>query len=89
MGAIIHRTGGLLIDYGWIRILGSGNSKLTRTLPDWNKNKDINEFNQSSSSLLIADDVIGGFFILNGGKYGEDIGKVYYFSPDNLEYEPL
>lgn len=24
MGAIIHETGGLLIDDGWIRILGSG-----------------------------------------------------------------
>lgn len=33
MGAIIYMTGGLLIDYGWIRILGSGSSKLNRTLP--------------------------------------------------------
>ncbi len=39
--------------------------------------------------LLISDDAIGGFFIPNGGGLGMDIGKVYYFSPDNLEYEPL
>lgn len=89
MGAIIYMTGGLLIDDGWIRILGSGSAKINRTLPDWNKGKSFNEFGESPSFLLIADDAIGGFYLLNGGGIGEDLGKVYYFSPDNLEYEPL
>jgi len=89
MGAIIFMTGGLLIDNGWIRILGSGNSKLNRTLPDWNKGKAFKDFGQPAPFLLIADDALGGFFILNGGGLGKDLGKVYYFSPDNLEYEPL
>jgi hypothetical protein len=89
MGAIIFNTGGLLIDDGWIRILGSGNSKFNRTLSDWNKGKAFNEFGEMTPFLLIADDAIGGFYILNGGGLGTDIGKVYYFSPDNLEYEPL
>lgn len=89
MGAVVYMTGGLLIDNGWIRILGSGNSKLNRTLPDWNKGKSFKEFGQAVPFLLIADDAIGGFFLLNGGGLGEDLGKVYYFSPDNLEYEPL
>ena len=43
MGAIIYMTGGLLVDDGWIRILGSGNSKLNRSLPDWNKGKSFRE----------------------------------------------
>lgn len=34
MGAIIYSSGGLLVDGGWIRILGSGNIKLNRTIPD-------------------------------------------------------
>ena len=89
MGAIIYMTGGLLIDGGWIRILGSGNVKLNRTLPDWNKGKAFKEFGEVPPFLLIADDAIGGFYILNGGGLGKDLGKVYYFSPDNLEYEPL
>ena len=89
MGAIVYMTGGLLIDDGWIRILGSGNPKLNRTLPDWNKGKSFKEFGEAPSFLLIADDVIGGFFLLNGGGLGKDLGKVYYFSPDKLEYEPL
>jgi hypothetical protein len=89
MGAIIYMTGGLLVDNGWIRILGSGNTKFNRTLPDWNKGKSFNEFGEAPQFLLIADDAIGGFFLLNGGGLGKDLGKVYYFSSDNLEYEPL
>lgn len=89
MGAIVYMTGGLLIDNGWIRLLGSGNDKLTRTLPDWNKGKSFVNFGESPKFLLIADDVIGGFFLLNGGGLGQDMGKVYYWSPDNLQYEAL
>jgi len=89
MGSIIYLTGGILIDNGWIRILGSGSSKLNRSLPDWNKGKSFKNFGDTPSFLLIADDAIGGFFLLNGGGLGKDLGKVYYFAPDNLEYEPL
>ena len=89
MGSIIYHTGGLLVDDGWIRILGSGSPKLNRTLADWNKGKTIEEYGNPSPYLLIADDAIGGFFLLNGGGLGSDLGKIYYFSPDNLQYEPL
>lgn len=89
MGAIVFMTGGLLIDNGWIRILGSGSEKLTRSLPYWNKGKTFKDFGDEISFLLIADDALGGFFLLNGGGLGDDLGKVYYWAPDNLEYEPL
>ena len=89
MGAIVYSSGGLLIDDGWIRILGSGNEKLNRTLPGWNKGKTFKEYGEQPGFLLIADDAIGGFFAINGGEFGEDLGKVYYLSPDNLEWEPL
>lgn len=89
MGAVVYMTGGILIDHGWIRILGSGSNKLNRSLPGWNKEKTFKEYGDAPSYLLIADDAIGGFFLLNGGGLGKDPGKIYYFSPDNLEYEPL
>ena len=89
MGAVVYMTGGLLIDNGWIRILGSGSVKLNRTLPEWNKGKTFKDFGQPTPYLLIADDAIGGYFLLNGGGLGKDVGKIYYFSPDNLEYEQL
>ncbi len=32
----------------------------------------------------MADDIVGGFFALNGGAIGEDAGSIYYFAPDAL-----
>ena len=90
MGAIIYETGGILVDNGWIRILGSGSDKLKRNLPEWNKGKSFEEFGERMLFVLIADDAIGGFFALNGGEFeNKNIGRVFYFSPDNLEWESL
>jgi hypothetical protein len=89
MGAIVYMTGGLLVDHGWIRILGSGSEKLSRTLSDWNLGKTVKGLGDKPPYLIIADDVLGGFFLLNGGALGKDVGKVYYFAPETLEYEPL
>ncbi|WZB72845.1 DUF2625 family protein [Achromobacter xylosoxidans] len=36
MGAVAHGTGGLLIDGGWLRVLGSGHPRLTRDIASWN-----------------------------------------------------
>jgi len=30
MGAIAYHTGGLLVDHGWVRILGSGHARLPK-----------------------------------------------------------
>ena len=63
MGAIAYETGGVLVDHGWLRILGAGNPKLPRNLAEWNRGR-------SSGYLLVADDVVGGFFAINGGRLG-------------------
>ncbi|MFT3911397.1 MAG: DUF2625 domain-containing protein [Ferruginibacter sp.] len=90
MGAIIYFTGGILVDHGWIRILGSGSSKLSRSLPDWNKGKTFASFGEAPDLLLVADDVVGGFFAINAGRLSkENTGKIYYLSPDRLEWEAL
>jgi hypothetical protein len=82
MGAIIYETGGVLVDNGWLRFLGSGHPRLTRTLPGWNQNR-------GEGFLLVADDAIGGFFAINGGALGEDVKNIYCFAPDSLNWEPL
>ena len=38
---------------------------------------------------MIGDDAVGGFFAINGGAFGEDLGSVYYWPPDSLEWESL
>ncbi|WP_269630100.1 DUF2625 domain-containing protein [Pelomonas sp. BJYL3] len=82
MGAIAYETGGILIDNGWLRVLGSGNPKLRRNIVEWNTGR-------SNGHLLVADDAIGGFFSINGGAFGEDRGSMYYWAPDTLKWEPL
>ncbi|HOZ68687.1 MAG TPA: DUF2625 domain-containing protein [Chitinophagaceae bacterium] len=89
MGAIVYSTGGILVDNGWIRILGSGSSKMQRSLPDWNKGKAFKEFGDRPDYFLVADDAAGGFFAINYGLFGNDIDSIYYLSPDNLEWEAL
>lgn len=88
MGAIIYETGGILINDGWLRILGSGHTRLDRSLPEWNKGKSFQEYGDQPGFLLIADDVIGGFFAINGGELSADnLGCVFYFAPDTQEWE--
>jgi hypothetical protein len=89
MGAIIFETGGLLIDHGWLRILGSGHPGMSRSLPAWNKDKSFQEYGETPGFLLIADDVLGGFFAINGGDLGTDLGHVYYLAPETLNWENL
>ncbi|HEY2722379.1 MAG TPA: DUF2625 family protein, partial [Chitinophagaceae bacterium] len=73
MGAIVFSTGGILIDNGWIRILGSGSLKMKRTLPDWNKGKAFREFGDRPAFFLVADDAAGGYFAINYGNFGNDV----------------
>lgn len=82
LGAVAFETGGILIEHGWLRLLGSGHERLSRSLPRWNEDR-------ADGFYLVADDAIGGFFALNGGRLGADHGKLYYFAPDSLRWEPM
>ena len=83
LGALAYDTGGLLVDDGWLRLLGSGHPKLTRSLHEWNSPRTDGAF------YLIGDDAAGGFYAINGGAFGDDLGAVYYWPPDDLDWESL
>lgn len=89
IGAIVYHTGGLLVDKGWLRVLGSGHSKLPRSLPSWNRGRSTTAEGKPLGFWLIADDVAGGFYALNGGAFGRPDGRVFYFAPDTLRWEPM
>jgi hypothetical protein len=90
LGAIIYETGGILVDKGWIRILGSGCSRLDRSLPEWNKGKSILKGRNTYAFLLVADDVLGGFFgIKTAVSNDPDSSSVYYFGPNSLKWKPI
>lgn len=82
MGAIAYDTGGILVDQGWLRLLGSGSAELGRDLASWNAGR-------AEGFLLIGDDVLGGFFAVNGGALGPDQGHVHYLAADTLKWESL
>lgn len=83
LGALAYDTGGIRVDNGWLRWLGSGHEKLPRTINDWNSTRTDGAF------YLVGDDAAGGFFAINGGAFGDDLGSVYYWAPDSLEWESL
>jgi Protein of unknown function DUF2625 len=78
MGVIALNSADILIDGGWLRVLGAGgHPRFQRSLPAWNDGR-------SKGFYLIADDAVGGFFAVNGGALGEDVGNIYFFAPDSL-----
>lgn len=83
LGAFAHETGGLLVDHGWLRMLGSGHPKLSRSLGRWNEELGI----PLAQFVIVADDVVGGVFAINGGGLGAARGSVHYFAPDSLRWE--
>ncbi len=86
-GSIIYKTGGILIDSGWIRILGSGCERLPRSVADWNRDcLKIGMFEMPYH--LMADDITGGFFAYDAGGLGNR-GSMFYFSPTILQWEDL
>lgn len=89
MGAIIYESGGILVDGGWIRILGSGHPRLPRSLPDWNASCNLCIGTDLLPYLLVADDAVGGFFAIDGGGLGIKLGHVCYSAPDTLEWEDM
>jgi hypothetical protein len=93
LGALALHTGGLLVDDGWLRVLGGGGGEhglpslaLANNLPSVGQ--------QPPTALLVGYDVLGGRFEMNGpdpaalGRPGNP-GEVCYFGPDTLTWECL
>lgn len=84
LGAVAFEAGGIFIDHGWLRLLGSGHERMCGDLLSWNSG-DLH----LSGACVVAHDVLGGFFALNGGAFPGQMGAVRYFAPDSLKWENL
>lgn len=89
LGAIAYKTGGILIDYGWLKILGAGNEKIFGDLLYWNCMKSPYIIRTVRNSMIVAYDIIGRFFSINGGEFEGEIGNIFYLPPDTLEWEDM
>ena len=70
MGALVYSCGGIVVDGGWLRVLGSGCERMRRGIYSFNLGKSFSKAGQMPSYLLVTDDVLGGFFAINGGAFG-------------------
>jgi Protein of unknown function DUF2625 len=92
LGALAFHTGGLLIDHGWVRVLGGGHTGLP-SLADANQ-LPADPVDGVLADLLVGHDVLGGQFAVNGpdpaaiGRPGGP-GQVCYHAPDSMEWESL
>lgn len=89
LGAIALECGGLLIDHGWLRLLGAGHAQL-KGLLEWNGlGGTAGPDPKLADALIVAHDAVGGFFAINGGAFDGPPGDVFYFAPDSLRWEDL
>jgi hypothetical protein len=96
LGALALHTGGVLIDYGWVRVLGGGHpARGLPSLADANRlPADPADAGGPPAGLLVGFDVLGGQFALNGpdpgalGRPGAP-GQMCYFAPDSMEWEAM
>lgn len=87
LGALAVHCGGLLVDNGWLRILGSGSGEL----PDLASANSLPPAAQGSPPphLVVAYDVLGGVFAVDGGGLGVAPGEVCYCGPDTLVWDTM
>ena len=89
LGALALETGGILVDHGWLRILGAGGPRMEGSLATWNGLGPAAAVEPLEDAFLVAYDAVGGFFALDGGAFDAGQGDVFYRAPDNLRWEPL
>jgi hypothetical protein len=87
LGTIAYETGGISVADGVLRLLGSGGSRsLLRTAEVAGCPLD----GSYPDLIVVADDVLGGLFALNGGRFGASgKGEVFHLAADDTVWVPL
>lgn len=89
LGAVVLNAGGMLIDRGWLRVLGSGHPEIAGDIRSWNglgPDPAALRF-KPEGYMIVAYDIAGGFFAMNNGAFADHSPSIYYFAPDTLEWE--
>ncbi len=88
LGALALHTGGLVVDHGWLRILGGGYGGLPN-LAEVNGIGEPGSEDPGVGWLTVGFDVLGGRFAVNGGGLPGKAGEVCYLGPETLRWEPI
>lgn len=88
LGALAYHSGGLILDHGWLRVLGGGTTQLP-SLATANGLTSTDGVSQPPPWLIVAFDVLGGRFAIDGGGLGFTPGHVCYWGVDSLAWQGL
>ena len=88
LGALALHTGAVMVDHGWLRLLGGG-TRLLSDLATVNGLDDPSDESTGPGLLVVAFDVMGGRFAINGGALPGADGEVCYWGPDTLDWLSL
>lgn len=80
LGALVVNTGGVLVDHGWLRLLGGGSPGL----PDIATASDLGA--GGPAHLIVAFDALGGRFAVDGGGLGVNPGEVCHWGANTLRW---
>jgi hypothetical protein len=85
-------TGGLLVDHGWLRVLGGGDPGVG--LVDLASANGLEGEPAAPTAILVGFDVLGGRFEINGANPAAierpgSPGELCYFAPEKLQWQSL
>lgn len=89
LGAMAYETGGILVDHGWLRLLGTSSDGMRDSLLTWNNVREQSIDSPLANAMIIAHDAVGGFFAANLGAFGNGPRSIFYFAPDTLRWMDL
>lgn len=87
LGAVAYETGGVAIAEGLVRLLGSAGGRSLIQAADL---AGCPLDGSQPDVIVVADDVLGGLFALNGGRFGAaGQGEVFHLAADDIVWTPL
>jgi hypothetical protein len=86
LGALALHAAAVTVDHGWVRVLAAGGPSAPASLIDPVPGSATAPLDLEDG-LMIANDALGGFFVVNGGGLPGDSREVLYLAPDSLRWE--
>ena len=86
LGALALHAAAITVDHGWVRVLGAGGPEAPASLIDPVPGSATDPLDLEDG-LMIANDALGGFFVVNGGGLPGESREVLYLAPDTLRWE--
>ena len=89
LGGIVLNCAAMTVDHGWIKVLGSGLPGLPDPATVAGFPSNPGDTPPVSPGLVVAVDVLGGQFAIDGGGLGVQPGQICYWAPDALSWQGL